>query len=199
MRLFCVHRGPLMYTKVFLRLEPLGLEFVAASALALGHEVMILDLQVETHRDYFRACERWRPDVIAFSCNYLASIPEIIDLSKATKHRWVRVSIVVGGHSASFVAKQPSGDSVYSASNSAPRIACPISVGRDPIRAAPLARRLRAGPTRRTLSGRPRPTRSLRQAGLERESRRRGSRTARPGMDCPSPAIPASPRFPSRA
>ena len=47
MRVFCVHPGPLMYTKVFLRLEPLGLELVAAAALAHGHEVRLLDLQSE--------------------------------------------------------------------------------------------------------------------------------------------------------
>ena len=30
MKLLCVHPSPLMYTRVFLRLEPLGLELVAA-------------------------------------------------------------------------------------------------------------------------------------------------------------------------
>ena len=30
MRVLAVHPGPLMYTKIFLRLEPLGLELVAA-------------------------------------------------------------------------------------------------------------------------------------------------------------------------
>ncbi|WP_114913960.1 hopanoid C-3 methylase HpnR [Acidibrevibacterium fodinaquatile] len=104
MRLLCVHPGPLMYTKVFLRLEPLGLELVAAAALAVGHAVRLIDLQVESHRAYFREIGRWRPDVIAFSCNYLANVPEIVDLAKETKHRWPNGRIVVGGHSASFVA-----------------------------------------------------------------------------------------------
>ena len=31
MRFLGVHPGPLLYTKVFLRLEPLGLELVAAA------------------------------------------------------------------------------------------------------------------------------------------------------------------------
>src|SRR5208283_2310874 len=39
MRLLAIHPGPLMYTKVFLRLEPLGLELVAAAALRDGHDV----------------------------------------------------------------------------------------------------------------------------------------------------------------
>ncbi len=105
MRVFCVHPGPLMYTKVFLRLEPLGLELVAAAALAHGHEVRLLDLQSENHPAYFRSLRTWKPDLIAFSCNYLANIPEIIDLAKATRQLWPGLRIVVGGHSASFVAE----------------------------------------------------------------------------------------------
>jgi len=104
MRVLAVHPGPLMYTKIFLRLEPLGLELVAAAARAAGHEVRLIDLQVETHRAFFRLVDAWRPDVIAFSCNYLANIPEIVDLAKAVKARLPKTVICVGGHSASFVA-----------------------------------------------------------------------------------------------
>ena len=67
MKLLAVHPSGLMYTHVFLRLEPLGLELVAAAARGAGHEVRIIDLQVETHRDYFRLLERWRPDAVCFS------------------------------------------------------------------------------------------------------------------------------------
>src|SRR5437879_3285390 len=105
MRVLAVHPGPLMYTKIFLRLEPLGLELVAAAARECGHAVKLIDLQVENHSAFFRLIEGWRPDVIAFSCNYLANLPEIIDLSKDAKARLPRTVICVGGHSASFVAK----------------------------------------------------------------------------------------------
>src|SRR5262249_15499952 len=47
----------------------------------------------------------WQPDFIAFSCNYLANVPEIVDLAKATKRRLPRSFICVGGHSASFTAR----------------------------------------------------------------------------------------------
>jgi hopanoid C-3 methylase len=104
MRILGVHPGPLMYTKVFLRLEPLGLELVAAAARAHGHEARLIDLQVEDHRDYHRLVAAWRPDVIAFSCNYLANVPEIVDLAKATKRVLPRAFVLVGGHSASFTA-----------------------------------------------------------------------------------------------
>src|SRR5437868_8153546 len=105
MRVLAVHPGPLMYTKIFLRLEPLGLELVDAAARECGHAVKLIDLQVESHSAFFCLIEAWRPDVIAFSCNYLANIPEIIDLSKDAKARLPRTVICVGGHSASFVAK----------------------------------------------------------------------------------------------
>jgi len=105
MRLLAVHPGPLLYTKVFLRLEPLGLELVAEAARRAGHEVRLLDLQVESHADYWRMVGEWRPDVIAFSCNYLANIPEIVDLAKATKKKLTGCFIAVGGHSASFTAE----------------------------------------------------------------------------------------------
>jgi hypothetical protein len=67
MRLLFVHPGPLLYTKVFLRLEPLGLELVAAAARRACHQVRLIDLQVESHAAYHRLVADWRPDVIAFS------------------------------------------------------------------------------------------------------------------------------------
>jgi hopanoid C-3 methylase len=104
MRVLAVHPGPLMYTRIFLRLEPLGLELVAAAVRQAGHEVALIDLQVENHRAVFGWVTRWRPDVILFSCNYLANVPEIVDLAKGVKARLPQMTICVGGHSASFVA-----------------------------------------------------------------------------------------------
>ena len=104
MRFLGVHPGPLLYSKIFLRLEPLGLELVAQAVRSVGHQVRLIDLQVEDQPAFFRLLESWRPDVIAFSCNYLANVPEIVDLAKATKARLPGVFVCVGGHSASFTA-----------------------------------------------------------------------------------------------
>jgi magnesium-protoporphyrin IX monomethyl ester (oxidative) cyclase len=41
MRVLFVHPSPLMYSELFLRLEPLGLERVAAAARAAGAEVRV--------------------------------------------------------------------------------------------------------------------------------------------------------------
>jgi hopanoid C-3 methylase len=106
MKVLTVHPGPLMYTKIYLRLEPLGLELVAEAARQAGHTVRLLDLQVETPRDYVRLIDEWEPDAVLFSCNYLANVPEILELAKLTKSRQPDTFIVVGGHSASFVATE---------------------------------------------------------------------------------------------
>ncbi|EEA01241.1 Radical SAM domain protein [Burkholderia sp. H160] len=104
MKLLAVHPTGLMYTRVFLRLEPLGLETVAAAASEAGHEVRLIDLQVESHRDLHRLIATWRPDAVCFSGNYLANVPEIVDLAKSVKAMEPRTFVFVGGHSASFIA-----------------------------------------------------------------------------------------------
>jgi hopanoid C-3 methylase HpnR len=104
MKILAVHPSALMYTKIFLRLEPLGIELIAAQLHRTGHEVRLLDLQVETHADYFRQIRAWRPDIVAFSCNYLANIPEILDLAKETRSLLPEAFVFLGGHSVSFVA-----------------------------------------------------------------------------------------------
>ena len=104
MKVLAVHPSPLMYTKIYLRLEPLGLELVAQAIRQAGHEILLIDLQVESHRDYFKLLQNWRPDVVAFSCNYLANVPEIVDLAKLTKSMLPESFVFVGGHSASFIA-----------------------------------------------------------------------------------------------
>jgi len=95
-----------MYTEIFLRLEPLGVELVAAAVRKAGHDVRLLDLQAASHKDYFRLLDEFRPDAVLFGMNYLANIPEVIDLCKATKSRLPRTLTCVGGHSASFTARE---------------------------------------------------------------------------------------------
>src|SRR4030095_3771723 len=103
---FAPHPGPFMYTKIDLRLEPLGLELVAQAVREAGHDVRLIDLQVETWNDYLSLVQSWKPDVIHFSCTYLSNVPEIIDLAKLTKTHLPKAFVFVGGHSASFVARE---------------------------------------------------------------------------------------------
>jgi hopanoid C-3 methylase len=95
-----------MYSEVYLRLEPLGLELGAAACHKAGYYVRLLDLQASAQRDYFRLLDDWRPDAVGYSLNYLANIPEVVDLVKSTRKRLPESFLFVGGHSASFTARE---------------------------------------------------------------------------------------------
>jgi hopanoid C-3 methylase len=95
-----------MYSRVYLRLEPLGLELVAQAVRRAGHDVVLLDLQTFDHAEYFRLLDAWKPEAVGFSLNYLANIPEVVDLAKVTRLRWPGCFVFAGGHSASFTAPE---------------------------------------------------------------------------------------------
>src|ERR1700744_4289298 len=106
MRVLLVHPSALMYAEVYLRLEPLRIESVAQAVRAAGHTVRIVDLQVFSQQAMLKEVAEFRPDAVGFSLNYLANVPEVVDLAK-----WVKVVlpgcfVFVGGHSVSFVAEQ---------------------------------------------------------------------------------------------
>ncbi len=103
MRVLLVHPSPLIFSEIYLRLEPLGLEQVAAAILAAGHDVRLLDLQVCGHADLDRVLGEWRPEAVGFSLNYLANVPEVVELSRAVRRRLPECRVFVGGHSASFI------------------------------------------------------------------------------------------------
>ena len=106
MKVFLVHPSSLMYSEIYLRLEPLGMERVAEAVRSAGHEVRILDLQIFSHRDFANEVRKFAPDAIGFSGNYLANVPEIIDLAKNAKELAPHAFVFVGGHSASFIADE---------------------------------------------------------------------------------------------
>ena len=103
MNVLLVHPSCLMYSEIYLRLEPLGLERVAQAIRAAGHNVRLLDLQVFRHADYFREIRTFQPQAIGFSLNYLANVPEVVELAKATRSLLPHCFIFIGGHSASFI------------------------------------------------------------------------------------------------
>ncbi|WP_255955048.1 hopanoid C-3 methylase HpnR [Streptomyces odontomachi] len=104
MRLLLVHPSALMYSEIFLRLEPLGLERVAGAAVAAGHQVRMVDLQTDRHAMLTRELTGFRPDALGISLNYLANIPEAIDIARSAKRLLPGVFVFFGGHSVSFVA-----------------------------------------------------------------------------------------------
>ncbi|WP_051839376.1 hopanoid C-3 methylase HpnR [Streptomyces sp. NRRL F-5126] len=104
MRLLLVHPSALMYSEIFLRLEPLGLERVAGAAREAGHEVRVVDLQVLTVRALAQEVRSFRPEAVGIGLNYLANIPEALDISHAVKREVPGCFVFLGGHSVSFVA-----------------------------------------------------------------------------------------------
>ncbi|HEY2505383.1 MAG TPA: hopanoid C-3 methylase HpnR [Streptosporangiaceae bacterium] len=104
MRLMLVHPSALMYSEIFLRLEPLGLERVAGAALAGGHEVRLIDLQADSRGELDRELSSFQPDAIGISLNYLANIPEAIEIAHAAKAAVPGCFVFFGGHSVSFIA-----------------------------------------------------------------------------------------------
>jgi hopanoid C-3 methylase len=106
MRVLLVHPSALMYSEIFLRLEPLGLERVASAVLADGHDVRLVDLQVYPQAELWRQVAEFRPDAVGFSLNYLANVPEVVNLAKRIKVVAPDCVVFAGGHSVSFVAEQ---------------------------------------------------------------------------------------------
>ncbi|HKR70944.1 MAG TPA: hopanoid C-3 methylase HpnR [Streptosporangiaceae bacterium] len=104
MRTLLVHPSGLMYSEIFLRLEPLGLERVAGAARAAGNEVRLLDLQVFSRDRLMAELAEFEPEAVGFGLNYLANVPEVIELAHAVRRSRPGCFIFVGGHSVSFIA-----------------------------------------------------------------------------------------------
>lgn len=98
MRILLVHPSALMYSELYLRLEPLGLERVASALQAEGHDVRMVDLQVYAHRDHLaprpRAASRtisrldpsWDESRFAAVREWAAPAPEIVHLTVQTPY-----------------------------------------------------------------------------------------------------------------
>ena len=109
MKLLALHPSGLMYTRVFLTLEPLGLELVAAAARASGHDVHIVDLQVEQPETLWRLIEHWRPDAVCMGGNYLADLTRAAELSQHKDGRilhWLAAAQRDAGRLAEALATQ---------------------------------------------------------------------------------------------
>jgi hypothetical protein len=61
-----------------------------------------VDLQVLGHGDLLRELREFAPEAVGFGLNYLANVPEVIDLSRRVKQLCPSSLVFVGGHSVSF-------------------------------------------------------------------------------------------------
>lgn len=82
----------------FFRVEPLGLEYVAAALIDRGHEPTIIDLR-------WTKLDKWikevRPQVIGIACMHALEYDEIVRLTREIRRHYPDIFIMVGGHTAS--------------------------------------------------------------------------------------------------
>lgn len=83
----------------FFRVEPLGLEYVAAGLLAQGQHASVADLRFERLAPLLR---RERPDWVGIACTHALDAPAAISTARTVRRLLPETPIVVGGHAAAL-------------------------------------------------------------------------------------------------
>ena len=82
----------------FFRIEPLGLEYIAAVLETNGHQVALRDLRFSRAVNYH--LRTLKPDVIGVACTHALEIDDTLELIARLRRGSPDACIVVGGHSA---------------------------------------------------------------------------------------------------
>ena len=82
----------------FFRVEPLGLEYVAAALQAAGHEPAIGDLRFRPGLPGL--LRRHRPQVVGISCMHALEFDQVVELAREVRRRVPGAFVLVGGHAA---------------------------------------------------------------------------------------------------
>jgi radical SAM superfamily enzyme YgiQ (UPF0313 family) len=82
----------------FFRIEPLGMEYIAAALEARGHAVTLADLRFS--RSLAAQVRASRPDVVGIAAMHALETDEVIALARRVRELAAEVPIVVGGHTA---------------------------------------------------------------------------------------------------
>lgn len=80
----------------FFRVEPLGLEYVAATLQAEGHRVSIVDQRFSPPIE--RIVRQLSPDLVGISCMHTVDIPTTLEVARAVKSVRKDLPVLVGGH-----------------------------------------------------------------------------------------------------
>jgi radical SAM superfamily enzyme YgiQ (UPF0313 family) len=83
----------------FFRIEPLGMEYIAAALEARGHVVTLDDLRFSMPIE--RRLRTSRPGLIGIAAMHALETDEVLDLARRVRQLGPDVPIVVGGHTAS--------------------------------------------------------------------------------------------------
>ena len=82
----------------FFRIEPLGMEYIAAALEAAGHHVTIADLRFSRPAEhYLRSC---RPGLVGIAAMHALETDNVLALAARVRRAAPGVPIVVGGHTA---------------------------------------------------------------------------------------------------
>jgi hopanoid C-3 methylase len=82
----------------FFKVEPLGIEYVAAGLRRAGHEVAVADLRYT--RPLERLIRSFDPKLVGISCTHTVDVPGTLDAAAATKRIDRSIFTLIGGHAA---------------------------------------------------------------------------------------------------
>jgi radical SAM superfamily enzyme YgiQ (UPF0313 family) len=123
----------------FFRIEPLGMEYIAAALDADGHETAVADLRfgptVEQH------LRRFRPDVVGIAGMHALETDNVLALAARVRRVLPRVPIVVGGHTAAaypapFLSRDVDAVVLDDGEQAVPRVVEALAAGQ-PLSAVP--------------------------------------------------------------
>src|SRR5215471_16494822 len=83
----------------FFRIEPLGLEYIAAALEARGHSATVVDLRYS--RSIEAVIRATRPALVGIACMHALETDEVIALADHVRRLLPEAFILIGGHSAS--------------------------------------------------------------------------------------------------
>ena len=82
----------------FFRIEPLGMEYIAAALEARGHRVTLADLRFSRSLDYY--LRRDRPSLVGIAAMHALESDDVTALARQVRALSPGVPIVIGGHTA---------------------------------------------------------------------------------------------------
>src|SRR5262249_45401984 len=132
----------------FFRIEPLGMEYIAAALEARGHAVTLADLRFS--RPLAAQIRSARPAVVGISAMHALETDEVVALARQVRALAPEVPIIVGGHTAAaypepFLVSETAAVVVDDGERAFP-LACDAIARREPLTSVPgLALRGRDG------------------------------------------------------
>jgi radical SAM superfamily enzyme YgiQ (UPF0313 family) len=95
----------------FFRVEPLGLEYVAAALEARGHATTIVDLRFRRHR-VPAWVQRTRPSIVGISAMHALEFDNVLETARQVRRASPQAFILVGGHAAAAFSQPLEDDAI---------------------------------------------------------------------------------------